>query len=239
MTCAEADSGTFTLPPPYNWVGRVNINDKGVVVGEALVFDPVAGGFVDTVGFRRSRRGRVRILPQPPGAARYAAQGINDKGVIAGVFFDSSQGRARGVLWKRRDPPVVFDLDAPPSSTVLSDINAWGSLAGYFVPPGAAPRGYFDVGQGPELFDVPGALVTLGNGIDELGRVVGSYVPSGGGPSRGFVKTLFFGIKNVFFPGRTDTVAFDINTAGTIVGTIERFSFGFIARPRLCAKPGP
>ena len=75
-------------------------------------------------------------------------------------------------------------------------------------------------------FDVPGALATLGSGIDTAGDIVGTYYDASSN-SYGFL--LSGGTyTTVDYPGSTDTQLSGINDMGQIVGQTRNPNSGFL-----------
>jgi uncharacterized membrane protein len=129
-----------------------------------------------------------------PGASATVAAGIDDRGQVAGTYFDAGTtlGDDRGQVvgtWDDR-----FDTDA----------NEPGSRHGFVWDRGRVTR-----------LDVPGSLFTGALGINNRGQLTGSYDDADGG-HHGFV--LQRGrVTTIDAPGWILTDAWGINDLGEIV----------------------
>jgi probable HAF family extracellular repeat protein len=88
---AGQDARSLARPDGAVWTGAIDINTRGVVVGQYA-----AGG--ETYGCRWIG-GTVSTLPPLPGDGYSAALGINDRGLIVGWSADASGG-IRAVTWQ-------------------------------------------------------------------------------------------------------------------------------------------
>ena len=226
---------TFTLPAPYNWVGGVEINERGIVVGEALISDTsggVAGAFTAGVPFVRDRRGNLSILPLPVANAVFsAARDINNRGEIVGGFTDST-GRERGIIWNKNGQPRIYDATAT-GSTVLQGINDAGTMTG-FVVDAVGIDGFVDDGSGPVFFGNGSGRLTFFQGIQQAGRVVGYSRPQS---NTSIIEPFIFDGGNfeaLTYPDSANTRIHSINNAGYIAGTDASFSFGRVLVPIDC-----
>src|SRR5439155_80019 len=80
--------------------------------------------------------------------------------------------------------------------------------------------------------DVPNAVFTVAEGINNRGQVVGAYADELFGPNHGFVYNGI-GFTTIDFPDGSDTIAFGINNHGQIVGSyLSQGQHGFIYRSK-------
>jgi hypothetical protein len=119
-------------------------------------------------------------------------QGINDRGVAVGAYYDSA-----GVLhgWVRTPwNGEVKTFDAPGASTVLGSvpcasglvagttiygINDWGEMVGHYWDTSNVEHGFVLHPDGSfQKIDVPGAALISGGAVNNFGQVAGHYVDS-------------------------------------------------------------
>ena len=80
--------------------------------------------------------------------------------------------------------------------------------------------------------DVPNAVFTVAEGINNRGQVVKAYADELFGPNHGFVYNGI-GFTTIDFPDGSDTIAFGINNHGQIVGSyLSQGQHGFIYRSK-------
>jgi uncharacterized membrane protein len=115
----------------------LGINNRGRMVGSYIDDKGAYHGFV------RNRRGRVRTLPDVPGADPMMGgtqpAAINDSGQITGLAYDA-QGGSRGFLLEDGD---LTTIDATPDAVFTRplDINNRGRIVGdYGTVPAPGPR---------------------------------------------------------------------------------------------------
>ena len=212
--------GTLSIVTPIDvpqdqrvYTRVTGINDAGQMVGIRDCGD-------DVCGFR------LPPVPADFGVSRPAPQGINNVGQIVGSFGN----RDCNII------PVLTDgflLDT--TTNTFTPLNFPGaSSAG--CPPGnvSFPSGINDAGQivgtlGGHGFlrdagtfimiDVPGAISTAANGINNRGQIVGAFQDASG-VSHGFLQDggTFLTLD---VPGAVSTVANGINNGSKIVGTFQ------------------
>jgi probable HAF family extracellular repeat protein len=130
---------------------------------------------------------------------------------------------------------VYTPLGEVPGAAITAHlgINNHGQITGTYIDtdavpgPGPGPDGTFDTGHGfvqdrlghTTSFDVPGARITLPNGINDHGQIAGAYVDADGAASvHGFIRDRRGTITTFEVPfGRLHNVS-DINHRGQIVG---------------------
>jgi probable HAF family extracellular repeat protein len=149
-------------------------------------------------------------VPVEQGSVASSASGINDKGEVVGIYFDSN-GVQHGFLY---DDGTYTTIDPPGSiETFLQPINNRGELTGVFFGPSTGPQGfvYFHGTYTPLSFlpawindkgdmvgskgdghgyvysggqltvlDVPGARLTAMVSINDKGQIAGGYLNNGG-----------------------------------------------------------
>jgi uncharacterized membrane protein len=124
------------------------INNRGQMVGSYIDADGAYHGFL------RERNGRVRTLPDAPGAAPATGGtqpfALNDRGQIVGLAYDA-QGGSRGFLLERG---VLTPLDGPGAVyTRALDVNNRGEIVGdYGTPASAAAQKYIPPNCPPVTF---------------------------------------------------------------------------------------
>ena len=143
--------------------------------------------------------------------------------------FVYHQGRfGRGVYTPLREVPGA-------AITAHLGINNHGQITGTYVDAADVPNpdGTFDTGHGfvqdrrghTTSFDVPGALITLPNGINDHGQITGAYVASSAASVHGFIRDRRGTMTTFEVPfGRLHSVS-DINNRGQIVGYYDEPDF--------------
>ena len=211
-----------------NFSEAFKINDRGDVVGD--YDDGVTHGFL-------LRKGVLTTLDFP-GADATIAYGINQWGAVVGEWdiFDA-QGNLlayHGFIWK---DGAFTDVNFPGSAdTSILGINAEGDYVGLWDSDINAPSGHAFLKTEERItsFDVPDAVLTVANDINEDGQIVGLYTGADG-VTHGFLK-VHASFTTIDFPGAAYTSAWGINSSGQIVGThldtVDAPDRGFIARRR-------
>jgi len=143
---------------------------------------------------------------------------INAKGQVVGTYRDSSQYR-HGFIWLNGNF-TTFNVpgDARPLGTVAFGINDIGAVVGDYVAASDGNRhGFLRCSKGDfKTFDVPGADITIGEGINNAGAIVGAYIADG--TIHGFVSNNGVVFTTVDVPDSKETQIFSINAIGEIVG---------------------
>jgi len=181
----------------------LGVNDHGQVVGywQDLTTGALHGYFYD---------GTTYTTLDYPGAATEAV-GINNAGVISGLYYFSSSG-PYGFIY---DNGTFTQLSYPntPSGTDGQGINNHNEVVGYW--------GYyysFIYNNGSYTsFGYPGAAVTYASGINDSGQTSGYYQLVNSGTPYGFFDDggTFTSIE---YPGAYATYAYGINNLGVVVG---------------------
>jgi uncharacterized membrane protein len=186
----------------------------------------IVGGYDDadgrTHGFLREKNGRYRTIDVPGAYATFATR-INDRGQIAGDYFETKekfdQGLKRGFLLDRGR---FRRIDVPGAdSTEAVGLDNRGRVVGEaFTLDPLDARGYlWDDGRIKRI-DVPGAAFTGAEEINERGQIAGTY---GNDPAqvvtRGY---LLDGGRFTTFaaPGGPVTQVFGLNNRGQIAGYV-------------------
>ena len=165
---------------------------------------------------------------------------------IQSVFYDATFGR----LVKRRIERAITHMNIKDTDRVLDLGIGTGASLNFYPNRGQIVGDYGDAGGKSHGFvldrgtfttiDVPGATVTLAQGINEPGQIVGVYIDD----PVNFVWHSYLVTGATFtkidVPGSTGTGAFGINLAGQIVGkyfTADGLTHGFLAEPVPKGKP--
>jgi hypothetical protein len=169
-------------------------------------------------GFLRSPGGAFTAFDPLPGSFTYTSPtGINDLGVIAGEYVDSSF-MFHGFVRSARGSITSFD---PPGSTdtFTGGINLAGMVTGIYGDQNEGHHGYVRNADGRVTsFDVPGSFSTEGVSINLLGAITGGCADDNG--SHGFLRGPDGNIATFDVPGAangTDPASIDL--AGDITGS--------------------
>jgi uncharacterized membrane protein len=172
-----------------------------------------------------------------PGSGFTEAFGINDSGHVVGLFFNGSLQPSEQGFEYNSITGVFTSIDAPrnPAFTgtpysAAAGINSQNRIVG-----SSDARGFLDNNGVFTFINVPGSLITMANGINDRGQIVGTYFTSGvPGPTPttfGFLDANGV-FSSISVPGSPATEANGINDAGQIVGTYKsvdfRSSHGFL-----------
>jgi len=93
-----------------------SINDNGVIVGTGGL-----AGAAGAVGFEANTSGQITSTLQYPGSISTSANGINNQGVVVGMYVDSS-GVGHGYIYKKGK---YTTLPVPPGA-VKNKFQYWG-----------------------------------------------------------------------------------------------------------------
>lgn len=162
-----------------------------------------------------------------PGATATSAYGINDRGQVAGTYFDASGGH--GFI---RDADGIFTTFDAPGGTInsVTGINNRGQVVGSGFFGGTSTAFIRDTDGTLTTFAItePGAFSTSASGINDLGQVAGTYF---GPNSRGFVRDPSGALTTFSALGAQYTTVSGINDRGQVVGTVGGFNLnGFFLR---------
>jgi uncharacterized membrane protein len=166
--------------------------------------------------------------------ARYtAASGINDRGVIVGVYGD---GRGEHGFVYRDGQFSTLDVPfAGVTGTTPQGVNNPGQIVGTYRDDVGGIHGFLFDGSRFHALNVPLAVETNPAGINDRGEIVGVYctgLAGGACHPHGFhYHNGQFSTLDAPFPGATATRAFGINNDGQIVGDYDEDAG---TRPLLC-----
>ena len=190
--------------------GAAGINDAGIVVGSSELPGSTPEAFVSRA-YKRLPDNSVVDLGTLDGFTSSDAWRINAGGVVVGTASGPSGSHA--VRWEA-DGQIV---DLGPGEAW--DINDAGVVVGQ----SALLRGFaFDPATGHQIAmpDLPGAIQSEARGINNLGQVVGFQ--SMNGPTAAVLWDLETGVVTDLGETLTEVfLPFDINDAGTMVGTVR------------------
>jgi hypothetical protein len=188
-----------------------NINQTAETAGRFIDADGVSHGFV------RTAAGTITSFDAPDagtgsdqGTATYLVACLNQSGVVAGGYIDST-GVSHSYVRAADGTITEFDPTGY-SASGTGSINAGGVIIGVGVDAAGANHGFVRAVEGTfTLFDVTGAGTgngqgTLPSNINAGGVVIGNYIDSGN-VNHGFVR----------YPGG-GLVTFDAPGAGTCSG---------------------
>jgi uncharacterized membrane protein len=227
FTTVDVPGAAFTQINGINAPGRFagTYSNSGDLENDAQGYFSSKGVFV-TINPSQSSRTQVGFL--------------NAQGEVVGTFRDAQASqKRRGFIWKDGHVTTIFNVpgDHPVGGTVAFGINDKGETVGNYAKAGEAPprrHGFFRSSKGEfTTFDVPGAIITIGEGINNQGTIVGVYVNEADFSVHGFV--LRNGIfETVDVPGAVETQVFSINSKGEIVGSYvdaADVEHGFVGTP--------
>lgn len=149
-----------------------------------------------------------------PGTAQMSANDINDNSQIVGQFTDAG-GVMHGFVYEEGS---FCQLDYPGATgTNILGINNLGQMTGMFTTAVATSGFIYDRGTFSPPLSYPGAgNLTIANGINDRGEIVGVYQNVGPG-QRGFHYKVG-NYQALMYPGAKETGAEGINNSGQIVG---------------------
>jgi RHS repeat-associated protein len=168
----------------------------------------------------------------PPGFSGTAfpgisnANGINDRGDIAGVVTDDDGSRSRAYVRSGGEFSLYTDPRAgsgtPSRGTEISSINNAGTRAGSFTGDDDVPHGFLRNGDTTTLLEdhpnVPANTGTFIFDINNAGQMVGGYFDAAGDIQHGFLadgKTF----TTIDVPGSSSTWLNSINDLGQMAGS--------------------
>ncbi|HEY5744877.1 MAG TPA: hypothetical protein VIU12_02265, partial [Chryseolinea sp.] len=143
-----------------------------------------AGTYSETGDLATNARGYFSskgdfVTIHPPQSSRTQVGFLNAQGQVVGAFRDNTASqKRRGFIWKDGHF-TIFNVpgdDAAPGGTIAFGINDKGETVGNYLE-GGSNKGFFRSKKGEfTKFVVPGALLTIGEGINNNGTIVGVYV---------------------------------------------------------------
>jgi uncharacterized membrane protein len=223
LTGGPAGAATFITfdIPGAKGIQPTSINNKGEITGNFLDQDDNRGGFV------RDSSGAI----EPFGVKNSSdvePHGINEKGKIVGTFL----GKLANQCFFQKSPGHA--LNCSPLSAQNTDgnaVNASGEVVGDSQD-GSAIHGFtWDVQNGADLFDAPGAIFTEPQTINDLGVIAGFYSDANR-QTHAFIRDAAGTITSFDVPGASATVAHAVNLGGTIAGIFfTSGTHGFVLDP--------
>jgi uncharacterized membrane protein len=166
-----------------------------------------------------------------PGATSSNVNGITDAGALGGSYVDS-QSRLHGFVRQGKNNYNTMDFPGA-SETSVNSINSRNELTGQTSPPFISA--FLFSNQQWLDFYYPGAFTTTGDGINNLGQIVGIWNPQDPTqPQQGFLRNADGSFQPINFPGSSGSAALGINDQGVLVGSYSDLagaSHGFIAKP--------
>ena len=165
----------------------LGINDRGEMAGA------YEDGKSDR-GFMRDRRGRVPTI-DVPGAQGTAAQKINNRSQITGVYSDTSPDTQdpgapeRGFLLDRGK---LIRIDVPAVQIRADGLNDRGQVVGEYVGAGGTSHGFLWDGAGRPPSTSRDRLARSAVDINDRGQIVGVYQRRPCRPSHRQRCTAFF-----------------------------------------------
>ncbi len=225
---------TFDAPgtPKAKGYTTINgINDVGQRAGTYMDASGVLHAFFWSNG--------VFTPLNPPGSILSIGGFLNSQGKVVGTYRDGNQKR-HGFLWKNTFMDTMINVpgDDPVLGTVAFGINDLGEIVGDYVaksPPSPADsrrHGFLLSGNTYTTIDPPGSFLTVGEGINKAGVIVGVYFDAGSN-QHGFILSNS-GYTTVDVPGSKATAINSINAQGQIVGSYDNgdaHTHGFVGTP--------
>jgi uncharacterized membrane protein len=182
-----------------------DIGRSGVIVGD-FAEDPKNA---PTQCFLLARNTRTRI--DRPGASSTLCQGINKQGTVVGEYTVADGGLSTGFVYangafRNVSPPGAFE-------TIVNAINDAGVMVGTCFDPNGS-HGFTYDGSKYLLFDMPGALVTRGEGIDNEGRIVADALLEDDHQHAFLIRGQKF--REIRFPSSRDNEGWHISSRGEV-----------------------
>jgi hypothetical protein len=213
-------------PPGSNGTFPTCVNDRGMVVGEALL----AGDSYNV--FIRNPKGDYTTFALPGTASSTPGFGINLQGAVAGSYLTSDFGGTyHGLL--RTPNGNMTEIDVAGAGTGLyqgttaNNINDFGFIAGYYSDDNTVFHGFVRTPYGNiTTFDGPGQTTASYHGVflntcgalNEVGEVVGYYLGSDNA-YHSFLRSPNGAITSYQVAGSPATDAAAINVFGVTVGS--------------------
>jgi len=203
------------------------LNDRGVAVG-AFSED------VDYPGLFTQKIGEDPVIIQPPGYPTTAVQlaGLNDRGVLAGWYWDYSVDTVPLQIFEVINGTfTLLCLPVPAGSdATISGLNNWNQLIGSYNTD-AGRQAFIATGQSLHLLNLPaewGGESASPVAINDFGVVIGYYeLP----PDPDFYTNHSFIVSHgvwqkIDFPGAAQTVVRAINNRGEVFGEYNTSPWG-------------
>jgi hypothetical protein len=213
------------------------VNDEGEIVAGYTI----ASG---TFGFRRSPGGTLAPVADPlnTGSFTYTrADGVNNRGTITGLFFNTAANEFDGFEDKRGTFTTYVFPGLPAGSETALEQAKGEALCGFVIqntPPFNVPpvqsQGFVSLRNGAktEIFSVKNSVQTFCEDINDFNIAAGSYQDSAG-VWHGFTRTTDGTITTIDAPGASTTPGSEpcpvqdgqggTTVAGTLVHGINKF----------------
>lgn len=180
------------------------------------------------------QRGQYTFVPDPAGYLLGAANGINERGQVSGLVYDSD-GIGLGFVGDQ----FHYKIFAYPGSDVVLTIafqtNNSGITVGLYMlagEPGPLHSFLYD-GTHFTNIDIPGAILTSANAINNKGEIAGYYMNLDDAAPLGFL--LYQGkYTDITVPDTLASGLYMITDSGKIAGTYlarDGGFHGFVATP--------
>jgi len=214
----------FSLPGTQGF-SVSGVNSYGTVVGQAVFANAANQGFI------RYASGGVKYY-LVPNSLFTSFTGRNDKGVSIGTYALVGTVTVKGFILNGSTFTSVSFPQRGPRGTILTGINKWNTVVGYYFDSNQVPHGFKRYPNGSVVtLNYPGAQSTYPSAINDYGAIVGGYDDANG--SHDFIfhngqwATLDFSAESV--GEGTTTSAVGISNAGVILGISSwRFAFTFL-----------
>jgi uncharacterized membrane protein len=146
------------------------------------------------------------------GATQTDSYAVNNTGVIAGDYIDSS-GVQHGLILNKG---VVKKFDGPSGSTQIAayGINSSNAVVGWYLNSSGVPTAFMYAKGKFAAVKFPGAASTEANGINDNGWIVGTYVDTKGVQHGFYWDTLKY--HPITLKGAVATTAWAINNKNVI-----------------------
>lgn len=223
---AKTDTPTYSYTL-LAYPGTLNTQGVGINPGDFGGPTQIVGAWtfpsgLSQTGFGMTQFGDAKVMAEvyellndPAGPAPQQAYSVNDFGVIAGDYIDSS-GIFHGYVLDGGKYKALEVPFAGAAGTYSPSINNAGEIAGGWFDDAGNSHGFTLINGTYATFDFPGVSYTDAYSINGRGDIAGYYLDSAGN-YHGFVrrgKTY----TSVDFPGAVYTVATGIDNAGDVVG---------------------
>jgi len=217
------------------------LNNRGVVVG-SVIQNFSLGSYAASWS-----NGVVRALSPISHDGGYSASDINDSGVAVGTMSKTPFSLVMAAMFREGQTIPLGTLTGSAGSLAKA-INSHGDVLCIAYSPGLQGAKTFLVRAGGGILDIgglPGATTVYGQGMNNLGQIVG-YVEDAGGRQRAFLymDDVMYDLTEFIKPtsGWTFLTANAINDKGQIAGIGQENGGGhtaFLLTPQKTTKHRP
>jgi hypothetical protein len=228
ITTFDGPGSVFTIP--------TGMNSTHSIVGYYEL--PKSQGVPN--GFTRSPSGEIKTLNAPGAVLGTTLAGVNDKGEIAGFYYDANFASVGFVVspagkFTKFKAPGVGNNSGQGTVVAFDGLTGAGAIAVNGVDSNDVSHGYLRTPGGEFTeFDPTGSVNTYAYGINGKDTIVGRYFDSSGAV-HGFVREAGGAITLVNAPNATfGTNLSSINASGASAGTYfdsDGFGHGFVLSP--------